>query len=115
MLLAIYFLAVSCANAGTHSENRWTAEKVIGLHLQLTDPSRLEEYSFTKSYVIPNIGSHDIVVNPLWHWKIRDGRLQIFSESKLEDELGLVEMNRKTVIVRRKNGAIARYNYSYRR
>ena len=112
---ALSLLAVNCATSAPVSENAWTAAKVIGLHLELIDSNRVEGYWFTKNYVVPNVGSHDIVVDPLWHWKIRNGRLQIYSESQLEDEFTLVSIDRKTITVRRRTGAIARYRYSYQR
>ena len=113
LLVAVYFLGISYATSAPVSENRWTAARVIGLHLQLVDENRTEEYWFTKNSVVPNVSSHDIVVNPLWRWKIHDGRLQIFSESQLERELTLISIDAKIIIVRTGNGHISRYRYSY--
>ncbi len=115
VFMAILFLALSCAPSMAATQNGWTAAKVIGLQLKLIDSNRIEEYSFTRNYVIPTVSSHDIVVNPLWRWKIREGHLQIFSESKLENEFTLIGMNAKTITVRRDNGLIAQFRYSYRR
>jgi hypothetical protein len=113
-VVAFCFLAVVRVTSAEHSEIRWTAAKVVGLHLEVIDRNRAEQYWFTKNYVIPSVSSHDIVVNPLWSWKIRSGHLQIYSESHLEDEFALVSVDSKIITVRRHNGVIARYKYNYR-
>ena len=115
VFLAVLFLAVSCAASMAAAQDGWTAAKVIGLQLKLIDSNRIEEYSFTRNYVIPVVSSHDIVVNPLWHWKIQHGRLQVFSESKLENEFTLIGMSDKTITVRKRNGITAQFRYSYPR
>ena len=112
---ALCLVAVNCATSAPVSENGWTVAKVIDLHLELVDSNRVEGYWFTKNYVIPEVSSHDIVVDPLWHWKIRNRHLQIYSESQLEDELTLIKIDPKIVTVRKRSGAIARYRYSYHR
>ena len=114
-LIALYFLALARETYATSPDNCWNASTVIGLHLQLTDPNRIEEYWFTRNYVTPNVSSHDIVVDPRWHWRIRNCQLQIFSESQLENEFVLIGKNSKTITVRRKSGTVAQFRYSYRR
>jgi hypothetical protein len=115
LAVALCFVAVSCVASAPLSQSRWTTAKIIGLHLELIDSTRVEQYSFTKNYVVPSVSSHDIVIDPLWHWKIRDGRLQIYGESRLEDELTLLSIDPKTIIVRKRSGEVARYRYSYHR
>src|SRR5438132_7865857 len=103
-LLAVLFLALtSCTTAPTSTQPRWTAAKVIGLHLDLIDPVRVEQFWFSKQhhYVAATVGSRDVVTGPVWYWRIRDGRLQIYSESQLEEDITFISMDCKTIIAHR--------------
>src|SRR6516164_2806787 len=91
-LLTATVAMILCDVALAHS-SRWTADKVVGLHCDLVDPVRIENYAFSKNGLVAlTIGTKEQITPPLWFWRIRDGRLQFSDGDSILEEFTLLGM-----------------------
>jgi hypothetical protein len=94
--------------------SRWTADKVVGLHCELVDPVRIENYAFNKNGLVAvTIGTKHQITPPLWYWRIHDGRLQLSDGDSIRQEFALLSMRDGILTVRRRSGEIVRFHYQF--
>ncbi len=110
-----FCLSLANCTTAAPTQPEWTPKMMPGLHMELIHSVQSEQYSFYKGgAVAASVGSHDIVIGPAWRWRIRNGRLQIYSDSQVENELTLISRDQRIITARKPSGVIARYRYSYR-
>jgi hypothetical protein len=99
------------------SAERWTLDQLVGLQCELIDSVRIENYTFREDGLVAAIFGNKKVSQPhvywMLNWKIRNGRLQLFAQNAIREELTLINMQNGILTVRRKSGEIARFRYHF--
>jgi hypothetical protein len=94
---------------------KWTRNDVVGLAMDLVDPTAIEWMEFTKDGFAPvtvgkQVGATTQVCGPLYYWKLVDGRLRIFDyQNKIYEELTLLSRGSFHIVAKRRSGETVTY------
>jgi hypothetical protein len=104
LLLAGYASAVSVAQRG------WTKETVENLTISLVDPVQVEFLEFApKGKVAVRWGTKNLWTNPWLDWKVVHGRIRIYEDGKIAEELTLIRKEDSFFIIRLQSGKVGRF------
>ena len=95
------------------AQQQWTKAEIVGLTIELIDPVAVEVMTFTRdgSVLLTAGQKNGGLAAPVFDWEFVSGRLRITTDGKqLYDEFTLVSRDATSIIVRRHNGKIAKYN-----
>ena len=95
----------------------WKRSQIVGLEVTLEDKEVVEYMCFHKDGVISiTFGiKGGACCAPVYRWKLNSGRLFITNyQYEPYDELSLVSLSRDTLMARRKNGLLVKYQVHHR-
>jgi len=102
-------LLAACAN-NLGKPIPWKEEEVAGLSLQLVAIVKVQNFKFdAEGYVAATVGTAFAVAAPEYEWRIFDGKLQIYSEAKLVEQLTLLEQTATRIKAITISGEVAEY------
>ncbi|WP_137971575.1 hypothetical protein [Pseudomonas sp. F(2018)] len=102
-------LLAGCAN-NSGNPIPWKEEEISGLSLQLVAIVKVQNFKFdAEGYVAATVGTAFAVAAPEYEWRISDGKLQIYNEAKLVEQLTLLEQTATHVKVISISGEVVEY------
>jgi outer membrane murein-binding lipoprotein Lpp len=108
VLISVMLLAGCANNPGRPIP--WKEDQISGLSLQLVAIIKVQNFKFdAEGYVAATVGTAFAVAAPEYEWRIFDGKLQIYSEAKLVEQLTLLEQTDSHVKVITISGEVAEY------
>lgn len=111
----ILLLLAGCETPSISAQRRWTRDNVSGLEMTLIDPVRIEYLGFgptgMAAYTLGRKGPNGYSVAPAGDWRIVKGKLCIFHDADLVEELTLISCDRSTLTARShfQKGRIVRF------
>ena len=112
-LLAIFGIAVtlaSCDRVPSSSGPAWDSAHVATLRLELIDPVGVQTLWFSPDGdASASFGTKAVETPTIVSWRISDGRLVLFNDDFVIDELSLISESQTHVVVRSKSGKILEY------
>ena len=89
----------------------WKENEIPGLSLQLVAIIKVQNFKFdANGYVAATVGTAFAVAAPEYEWRFFDGKLQIYNEAKLVEQLTLLEQTDTRVKAVTISGEVAEYN-----
>jgi hypothetical protein len=106
----LVFLVAVSSNSFSHITNRWTQKDIEHLTISLQDRIRVEFLQFApKGKVAVKWGTKDLWTNPWLDWKFSNGRISIYEEGRVAEELTLLKREGSFLIIRMQSGKIGRF------
>ena len=113
-------LAAGCATPERAGQTGWTKRSVSGLTIKLVNDSKTIEWLrfAPNGIVLVNWGtawktksgdSYRVTTNPALDWKFVDGRVQIYDDGKVAEELTLIRREGSYLVLRMKSGKVGRF------
>ena len=104
-------LIIGCASSERVGQSGWTERSVSGLTIKLVDdPTRVEWLSFSRGgKVSVTWGRFGVTTTPWLDWKFVNGRVQIYEDGELAEQLTFIRREGSQLILRTKGGRIGRF------
>jgi hypothetical protein len=115
LALVSVILLAGCTNKFAKVHAPWKSEEIAGLSLQLIAPIKVQNFRFdAQGYVAVTSGTIFSVTTPEYRWRVTDGKLQIYSESKLIEQLTLIQRTSHRIKAITNSGKIVAYRITNR-
>ena len=115
LLISGVWVLSTCVAVDSGSERRkWTFNSVAGLTILLIESPERHQYEWLRFHRNGTADSESGVSGPEFKeklaWKLLpDGRLGIYSDFDIYDELTLISRTAKTIVAKRRTGEIVKY------
>jgi len=96
----------------TATEAQWKGGPIVGLTIQLDNPTRIESYTFDRAgQVFVMLGAKGgKLATPTYYWELANGQIVVTTEDKqIYDEFTFVSRTSDTLVLRRHNGETVTY------
>jgi hypothetical protein len=108
--LCLAAILASCDRAPSSSGPAWDSAHVATLRLELIDPVDVQSLWFSPDGgASASFGTKTVETPTIVSWRISDGRLVLFNDEFVIDELSLISESQTRVVARSKSGKILEY------
>jgi hypothetical protein len=110
LVASLFVASISACQSQPINPIAWTRESVVGLTIELVDPTTIEQLNFGKEgFVAVSVGTKGgPIIGPLLRWSIVAGRLQI-GEGERAEQLTLVKRTSSRITAKRRSGMVVEY------
>jgi hypothetical protein len=106
----VAILLAACGTSARFVHDGWTENAVAHLTISLIHPTNVEFLEFApKGKVAVRWGTRSLSTNPWLDWKLINGRIRIYEDGNVAEELTLLRREGSFLIIRMGSGKVGRF------